>query len=111
MAKTKIKHMGSTDTLGTRLKALLAARNLSQGALSRALGVTGAAVSQWVNDGSDPTPVNLILLADFFSVSVRFLVIGRAGRVPGTRIPPYLQRTNGRLLSADPEAPLTVNGE
>lgn len=110
-AKNKLKANGDAETMGMRIKALLKSRNESQGSVARALGVTGAAVSSWVNDDSDPTPVNLILLADYLGVSVRFLVLGRVPRIPGDRRVPYLARRNGRLLNVEQDLPLTANGD
>lgn len=45
--------------LGARIKAWLRIRGLTQAALAKAVGVTPAAVTAWVNGESDPTQRNL----------------------------------------------------
>lgn len=58
----------------TRLEELRKTKGISQGALEKELGFSNGSVSKWKN--SMPTPDRLKKLADFFQVSVDYLVSG-----------------------------------
>lgn len=51
---------------------------ISQKTLSAAVGVTQQCVSEWEKDNIEPTMTNLVKIADFFDVSIDYLV-GRSG--------------------------------
>lgn len=57
-----------------RIETLRKNRKISQGALEKELGFSNGSVSKWKN--SMPTPERLKKLADFFQVSVDYLVTG-----------------------------------
>ena len=57
-----------------RIETLRKNRKISQGALEKELGFSNGSVSKWKN--SMPTPERLKKLADFFQVTVDYLVTG-----------------------------------
>jgi DNA-binding XRE family transcriptional regulator len=59
---------------GARLKRLREARQITQAALSRSIGCTGAAIGVWENGSSYPAFWNLVELAKFFGVDLDWLV-------------------------------------
>lgn len=58
----------------TRVEELRKSKGISQGSLEKQLGFSNGSVSKWRN--SMPTPERLKKLADFFQVSVDYLVTG-----------------------------------
>ncbi|MDQ3562723.1 MAG: helix-turn-helix domain-containing protein [Pseudomonadota bacterium] len=51
--------------------------------MARAVGVTREAISQWESSGiKDLKPDNLLAVADYFGVSIRWLVTGRDSKGP-----------------------------
>lgn len=55
----------------------------TQSEVARAVGVTREAISQWESGGiKDLKPDNLLAVADYFGVSIRWLVTGRDSRGP-----------------------------
>ena len=64
---------------GERIAMLRRQRGLSQAALGALLGVTQQSVWQWEHEKSNPDTAQLIQMADFFQVSIDYLV----GRVEG----------------------------
>jgi len=67
----------NTETMGDRLRSRRALRNMSQGQLADALGVTQGAVSAW-ESGQPPQFEMVKKLAAFFDVSLDWL----AGPLP-----------------------------
>lgn len=49
-------------------------KGLSQASLAKQIGVSFAIVCYWETDKSEPTAPNLVKLADFFNVSVDYLL-------------------------------------
>lgn len=62
---------------GERFYELRKERGLSQAAVAKKLGVSFSVVCYWETDRSEPTAPNLVKIADFFEVSVDYL-LGRA---------------------------------
>lgn len=62
-----------------RLKELRTAHNLSQKQLADVLGTTARAISFYENGLREPNIAALIALADYFGVSVDYL-LGRTGQ-------------------------------
>lgn len=58
-----------------RLVALRKGRNLTQSELAKALKVSQAAVGNWEKGKRDPDIPTLIAIADFFGVSVDYLIM------------------------------------
>lgn len=57
-----------------RIEALRKSKNLSQGKLEKELGFSNGSVSKWKN--SMPTPERLQKIADYFGVTVDYLMTG-----------------------------------
>ena len=57
-----------------RLLELRKEKGISQAALAKALDVSYAVVCYWETDRSEPTAPNLVKLADFFEVTVDYLL-------------------------------------
>ena len=57
-----------------RLLELRKEKGISQAALAKALEVSYAVVCYWETDRSEPTAPNLVKLADYFDVSVDYLL-------------------------------------
>ena len=58
----------------SRIENLRKSKGISQGALEKELGFSNGSISKWKN--SMPTPERLKKLADYFQVSVDYLVTG-----------------------------------
>ena len=64
-------------SIGERIVELRSQKNLSQGQLAQALGVSRQAISKWENDQSSPDTIHLIQLADILDTEVEYLATGR----------------------------------
>ena len=60
-----------------RLLELRNEKKISQATLAKALDVSFSVVCYWETDRSEPTAPNLVKIADYFGVSVDFL-LGRS---------------------------------
>jgi transcriptional regulator with XRE-family HTH domain len=61
------------ETFGIRLKFLRKERGLTQAQLAKCLAITRSALSKW-ETGTMPDPPSLIKLADFFDVTLDYLL-------------------------------------
>lgn len=61
-------------TLYERIEKLRKSRKISQGNLEKELGFSNGSISKWKN--SNPTTERLQKLADYFNVSVEYLING-----------------------------------
>ena len=68
--------------LGERLYQLRKARNLSQGEVADALGVSRQSVSKWENNTSVPELDKLVKLGELFGLTLDELVKGEAAPAP-----------------------------
>ena len=57
-----------------RIKDLMKSEKLTQMQLAHALDVGQSSISDWLNSKSEPSIENLWKLADFFDVSVDYLI-------------------------------------
>ncbi len=57
-----------------KLKELRIKNKLTQNELGKIIGVSGQTILNWENDIFEPSIVNLIKLANFFNVSIDYLV-------------------------------------
>ena len=57
-------------SVGERISELRKAKNLSQGQLADAVGISRQAVSKWENDLSSPDTIHLIQLAETLDTEV-----------------------------------------
>lgn len=60
--------------IAQRIKDSMKNEKLTQVQLAKAIGVGQSSVSDWLNSKSEPSIDNLWKLADFFDVSIDFLV-------------------------------------
>lgn len=60
--------------IAQRIEDLMKNEKLTQMQLAKAIGVGQSSVSDWLNSKSEPSVVNLWKLADFFDVSVDYLI-------------------------------------
>ena len=81
-------------SVGDRIANLRKERNISQGNLAKAVGVTRQAVSKWENGLSLPDSANLILLAEVLCTDVEYLT---TGRITDTIRPPVVIKTVERV--------------
>ena len=57
-----------------RLLELRKEKNISQAKLAKEIGVSFSVVCYWETDRAEPTAPNLVKLADYFNVSIDYLV-------------------------------------
>ncbi len=60
--------------IAQRIEDLMKNEKLTQMQLAKAIGVGQSSVSDWLNSKSEPSVENLWKLADFFDVSVDYLI-------------------------------------
>ncbi|MCI6010904.1 MAG: helix-turn-helix domain-containing protein [Anaerostipes hadrus] len=68
-------------TIYERIESLRKSKGLSQGKLEKQLGFSNASISKWKN--STPKVERLQKLADFFGVSVEYLMTGKEDEQKG----------------------------
>lgn len=89
--------------LGERLYQLRKARNLSQGEVADALGVSRQSVSKWENNTSVPELDKLVKLGELFGLILDELVKGEAAPAPAGRLErprPASGPAGGRRIAA-----------
>ena len=89
--------------LGERLYQLRKARNLSQGEVADALGVSRQSVSKWENNTSVPELDKLVKLGELFGLTLDELVKGEAAPAPAGRLErprPVSGPAGGRRIAA-----------
>ena len=64
-------------SIGERISDLRKEKNISQGQLAEALGITRQAVSKWENDLAVPDALKMIHLADILDTDIEYLSTGR----------------------------------
>lgn len=62
------------NTLGSRLRALRKGKRINQSTLGKILGVSKVSVSGYENGTREPDITSLIKLADYFNVTVDYLI-------------------------------------
>jgi transcriptional regulator with XRE-family HTH domain len=85
-----------------RLRACIDERHTSQAELARAAGVSGASMSDWVNDKTQAEHIKaepLLRAAAFLNVSPMWLLTGKGARQP--HAPTVLQAAEGAPKYAD----------
>lgn len=65
-------------TLYERIETLRKSKNISQGKLEKELGFSNGSISKWKN--STPTTERLQKLADYFGVTVEYLLTGEEAK-------------------------------
>ena len=61
------------ETFGERLKSLRIEKNIGQIEFAKRIGVGKSIVSLWERDECEPTLSKLIIIAQFFNVSIDYL--------------------------------------
>ena len=64
--------MGMKDSFEERLKELRTENNIGQVELALSLGVSKGIISMWENGLREPKLSNLILIAEYFGVSIDY---------------------------------------
>lgn len=59
---------------GERIKELRQDKGISQAKLAKDIGVSFSVVCYWETDRSEPTAVNIVKLANYFSVTADYLL-------------------------------------
>lgn len=65
------------NTFGKRIKNLRQKIGITQVELGKMLNVTDLAVTKWESDASLPNTITLIKIADYFNVSIDYLLCRR----------------------------------
>lgn len=103
-----------------RIESLRKERKISQGKLEKELGFSNGSVSKWKN--STPTPERLKKIADYFGVTVDFLMTGESENGNGTELKPKdekdikyildntkeLLMQDGLMFDGDPASPEAI---
>lgn len=91
-----------------RLKQLIQETGVSQRQVADAIGVTEPAMNHYINGRREPDIATLIKLADYFDVSIDYLV-GR--EVPEERpmSDKAIMTANGQNITLDPSRPVQFN--
>ncbi len=77
-------------TLYERIESLRKSKKISQGNLEKELGFSNGSISKWKN--STPTPERLQKLAEYFGVSVDWLMAGEEPEQPTFQKSRYFRR-------------------
>lgn len=64
------------ETMGQRILRQMDAKGLSQSSVAKLLKTQRQTVHAWVHDISQPTPANLVMLAELLGTDVHYLVFG-----------------------------------
>jgi transcriptional regulator with XRE-family HTH domain len=97
-------------SVGARIRDEREARNISQAALAKQVGLSSAAIWNWETKGRVPRPRVLAKVAEALSVSERYLAEGRNGAdgsYPETT-KPIQQALKGARVAPRPEPGSTV---
>ncbi len=73
LSEEKIFNMNNI-IIADNLRQLMKENQINQMKLSKDIGVTQSAVSNWLNGNKEPSINSLWLLADYFDVSVDYLI-------------------------------------
>ena len=82
-----------------RIKELREEKNLSQESLAKEIGTSQRNIGRWENEENEPSYMQLIKLAEFFNVSIDYLV-GREDDYVKTQVESSLSYREQKLLRA-----------
>ena len=95
-----------------RIRGLMDARDLNQNALANIADVSKGTVSQWFNGGFTPKADSLARIADYFGVTVEYLMTGRDGPRIAPAAPRMVPvRVLGTTHASRPDDPIEHDGE
>ena len=102
-------------TVFERIEDLRKSRKISQGKLEKELGFSNGSISKWKT--SMPTPERLQKIADYFGVTIDFLMTGKEETIANSELTVKDEREIGRDLDRimeeienDVDGPLFYNG-
>lgn len=98
-------------TVFERIENLRKSKGISQGKLEKELGFSNGSISKWKN--STPTPERLQKLADYFGVSMDYLLNGTEGELSAKDerdIAKDMEALRDKLLNNE-EGPASYDGE
>lgn len=103
-------------TVFERIEDLRKSRKISQGKLEKELGFSNGSISKWKT--SMPTPERLQKIADYFGVTIDFLMTGKEETIANSELTVKDEREIGKDLDRimeeienDVDGPLFYNGE
>ena len=85
-------------TMYERIENMRKSAGISQGKLEKELGFSNGSISKWKN--STPTPDRLQKLADYFGVSVDYLITGEEKEDKGYYINPETAKTAQKIFES-----------
>ena len=88
-----------------RLKQIIAESGLTQQQVAEGVGVSPQAINHYINGRREPDISTLIKLADFFNVTVDYLV-GRDVREEKPTTDTATMSAGGRTIALDPSSPV-----
>ena len=71
---TTMSKKGEKMNFQTRFKELLEEKNISYNQVAKQTGIPVTTLSNYINRGSIPSMIQLIILADFFDCTIDYLV-------------------------------------
>ena len=95
----RLHPMSEEETMAQRISRQMEVKNLNQSELARLMKVARMTVNQWVNGVSEPTPDNLVMLAEILcDGDVHYLVHG-SRRAPEGGFPPVPKDPTGSFAT------------
>ena len=91
-----------------RLKQLIQETGVSQRQVAEAIGVTEPAMNHYINGRREPDITTLVKLADYFDVSIDYLV-GRDVPEERPMSDKAIMTANGQNITLDPSKPVQFN--
>ena len=91
-----------------RLKQLIQETGVSQRQVAEAIGLSEPALNHYINGRREPDIATLIKLADYFGVSIDYLV-GRDVPEERPMSDKAIMTANGQNITLDPSKPLQFN--
>lgn len=91
-----------------RLKQIMEETGVTQQQVADAIGVTAPAMNHYINGRREPDIETLIKLADYFGVSIDYLV-GRDVPEERPMSDKAIMTANGQNITLDPSKPLQFN--
>lgn len=91
-----------------RLKQLIQETGVSQRQVAEAIGVTEPAMNHYINGRREPDIATLVKLADYFDVSIDYLV-GRDVPEERPMSDKAIMTANGQNITLDPSKPVQFN--
>ncbi len=91
-----------------RLKQIMTETGVTQRQVAEAIGVTEPALNHYINGRREPDIATLVKLADYFDVSIDYLV-GRDVPEERPMSDKAIMTANGQNITLDPSKPVQFN--